>query len=133
AVRGVRVRGRSDRLPEALHEGRTEAGESLRGSAGDADVRAVADRAVRVRIAEPVRHLQPDLRIDRLDVLHELRAVVARDPAEEHGLRARCLDRVRKGLVARLLRIPALEPDDLDPELLRRRAIRRRDAEAVGL
>src|SRR4051812_6463132 len=133
AVRGVRVRNRADRLPEALHERCTETREGLRRLARDADVRAVADRAVRVRIGEAVRHLQLDLGVHGLEVLHQLRAVVARDAAEEDRLCPRGLDRVRQCLVARRLRIPALEADDLDPELRRGLLIRARDAEAVGL
>src|SRR5581483_4030488 len=92
AVRGIRVRRRPDLLAEALDEGRTLTGQSRRRLARDADVRAVGDRAVRVRVAEPVRRLDLDLRIDGLDVLHELRTVVADDAAEEDGLRTRRLE-----------------------------------------
>src|SRR5581483_10784406 len=107
---------RPDGLAEALHERRAEARQGLRRYARDADVRAVPDRAVRVRIAEAVRHQQVDARVDGLDVLHQLRAVVARDAAEEHGRRPGRLDRVRERLVARLLRVPALEADDAEAE-----------------
>src|SRR4051812_13966639 len=133
AVLRVRVRLRADLLAERLDERRTLTGEALRRLARDADVRAVADRAVRARIAEAVRHLQLEPRVDRLEVLHQLRAVVADDAAEEHCLRPGRLDQVRERLVAGLLRIPALEADDVDPELLRRVLVRRRDAEAVRL
>src|SRR5438552_3246431 len=133
AVRRVRVRRRADLLAEALDEGRTGTLQRLRRRTGDADVRAVGDRPVRTRIAEAVRHLELDLRIDGADVLHQLRAVVAGDPAEEHDVRARGLDRVRKRLVAGLLRVPALEAHDLEAELRSSLAVRRGDAEAVRL
>src|ERR1700746_2287940 len=132
-VRGVRVRGGTDLLAEALDESGDHARQSLRRLAGDADIRAVAYRPVRIRIAEAVGHLQLDLRINRLDVLHQLRPVVADDAAEEDGLRARCLDPGGKRLVARRLRVPALEAGDGDAELLRRRAVRAGDAETVRL
>src|SRR5581483_5526190 len=130
AVRGVRVRRRPDLLAELLDEHLAGARQLVRRLAGDADVRALPDRAVRVRVAEAVRHLELDSRIDALDVLHQLRAVVADDPAQEDDLRAGLLDRARQRLVARRLGVPALEPEDLQAELLRGRLVSRGDAEA---
>src|SRR6478609_5325530 len=133
AVCRVRVRHGADRPAEALDERPTEAGERVRRSTRNADVRAVGDRTVCVRVAEAVRHQQLDAWIDGLDVLHELRAVVARDAAKEHGGCARGLDRIRERLIARLLGVPALEGGDVDAELLRGPLERRRDTEAVRL
>src|SRR5581483_9385291 len=133
AVGGVRVRRRADLLAEALHERCALARQALRRLAGDADVRAVGDCAVCVRVAEAVRHLQLQTRIRSLQVLHQLRAVVARDAAREHSLCTGLLDQVAERLVAGLLRVPALEAHDLDAELLRGVLVRRRNAEAVRL
>src|SRR5206468_7992110 len=95
AVLRVRVRLRSDLLAERLDEDRTLAGQALRRLSRDADIRAVGDCAVRARVAKAVGHLQLDPRSDGAEVLHQLRAVVADDAAEEDGLSARCLDEGR--------------------------------------
>src|SRR5207302_6240427 len=116
---GVWVRLCSDLLAERFDEDRTLARQALRRLPRNADVRAVGNGAVRARVAEAVRHLQLDVGSTGTKVLHQLRAVVADNAAEEDGLRAGRLDEVRKRLVARLLRVPALEADDLDAELLR--------------
>src|SRR5437879_2014013 len=86
ASASLRVRRCTDLLAEALHEDGTGAHQLVRRLTSDADVRAVGDRTVRRGIAEAVRHLELDLRIHGLDVLHQLLAVVADDPAEEDGL-----------------------------------------------
>ena len=66
-------------------------------------------------------------------VLDHLGAVLVDEPSEEDRVGVRALDLLHDRLVARGLRIPGLEAGDLDPDMLRGLARRRRDAEAVGL
>ena len=70
-----------------------------------------------------------------MQVLHELRAVVADDPAQIDGVRTGCLDPVRLRLVARRLRVPrlGLAVHELEVQALRGDRERRRDTEAVEL
>src|SRR5262245_17250347 len=133
SVLGVRVRSRPDLVAEVRDERLALALQARRRLTGDAHVGAVEGRTVRLRIREPVRRDQRRVGNARLEVLDQLCTVVADDSAEEDPVRAGRLDRVRERLVARLLRIPALEARHRQAELIRRTAERRRDAEAVRL
>ena len=94
----------------------------------------VVDRLLR---REAVRCEQLDVTVVRPEhgdlVLDHLGAVLVDQAAEEDGVRPGRLDLLEQRLVARRLRIPRLEADDLDVEELGRLAGRGRDAEAVGL
>ena len=88
-------------------------------------------------VVNPSGAIQPDVTVVRPEhrdlVLDHLGAVLVDQPAEEDRVRPARLDLPEQRLVARRLRVPRLEADDLDAEMLRGLPRGRRDAEAVGL
>ena len=138
-VRRVRVRRLADRLPEALDE-RLRRARQLVGRDARRVMYVPSDAVPAVLIVaasigvnpsgSEERHVRPKpARRSFISLAPLLQMIPPRKTASAPGL----LDRVRERLVARLLRVPALEAGDLDAELLRRVLERRRDAEAVRL
>src|SRR4051794_39001760 len=139
SVGGVRVH-LSARLrgAEVLDELLALRAELLVRLPGDADVHPLGCIARAVDNGgdgrEAIRRDQRDvLAEDRDEVLEELPAVLADEPADEDRVGAGLLDLRCEPGVRRRLRVPRREADALDAELVQRVAIVRRDAQAVGL